>query len=89
VPYSFLMKWWNTCHFSPRKKCKGAKSLIILVCWMVWCERNRQNFYKVEKDWGVLVSKIQGAARQWIKAVAKSLASLIDQSSLVDQLVSE
>jgi hypothetical protein len=56
---------------------------------MVWCERNRQNFYKVEKDWGVLVSKIQGAARQWIKAVAKSLASLIDQSSLVDQLVSE
>jgi hypothetical protein len=39
-------------------KCKGAKSSIILVCWAVWCERNRRIFDRIEKDWGRLVSEI-------------------------------
>jgi hypothetical protein len=64
----------------PQTRSKRAKSLIILVCWMVWCERNKRIFDRVDRDWGQLVAVIQGEAHQWIKASASQLGELVDQS---------
>jgi hypothetical protein len=32
----------------PSRSAKRVKSLIVLVCWTVWCERNRRIFDGVE-----------------------------------------
>jgi hypothetical protein len=64
----------------PQAKCKGARSLVILTCWTVWCELNTRIFDRVEKDWVRLVSEIQSEARQWIKAGTGNLANIVGQS---------
>jgi hypothetical protein len=36
----------------PATRAKGVKSLVVLVCWMVWCERNRRTFEGMERTVG-------------------------------------
>jgi hypothetical protein len=43
--------------------------LVILVCWVVWCERNRRIFDGIEKDWRRLVFEILDEAHQWVRQV--------------------
>jgi hypothetical protein len=45
---------------------KGAKSLIVLIGWMIWCERNRRIFDGFKRRSDQLVAMIQAEARQWI-----------------------
>jgi hypothetical protein len=53
----------------PAGSAKGAKSLIVLACWTVWCKRNRRIFNGVERTVGQVVAIIQSEARQWIHRV--------------------
>jgi hypothetical protein len=73
--------WWfgDLSGALPRMKSKGAKSLVILACWTVLCERNRRIFDKVERDAGQLVAVIQSQTRQWIKAGARRLVEVVAQ----------
>jgi hypothetical protein len=49
-------------------KTKGIRSLIILVCWSIWRERNARIFDGKEKSSVRLVSEIQDEAILWVKA---------------------
>jgi hypothetical protein len=67
--------------YSNADKAKGIKSLIILVCWTIWYERNSKNFEGKEKTAAQLVSEIQDEAKLWIRAGGnKSLKFSCDTS---------
>ena len=56
---------------------KGLKSLIILVCWEIWNERNARIFDSTEAPSFTVAKKIKGEASAWILAGAKHLPCLI------------
>ena len=64
---------------------KGLKSLVILVCWEIWNERNAcifnstkaPSFTVAEKIKGASAEKIKGEASAWTLAGAKHLSCLI------------
>ena len=56
---------------------KGLKSLVILVCWEIWNERNARIFNSTEAPSFTVAEKIKGEASAWILAGAKHLACLI------------
>jgi hypothetical protein len=60
----------------PASRAKGIRSLVILVCWSVWCERNKRIFQKAERNIDQVVAAIQGEARQWSKAGSKCLGAV-------------
>jgi hypothetical protein len=58
-------------------KVKGTRSLTILVCWTVWCERNHRVFEGQQRTTQMLIAEIKDEAKLWISAGAKSLATLV------------
>jgi hypothetical protein len=58
-------------------KLKGMRSLIILICWSIWWERNTRIFDVKEKETDRIVSEIRDEAKLWIRAGAKDLALLV------------
>lgn len=42
--------WWSTRASTPRIPGKGLRSLIILICWELWKERNARIFYRLESQ---------------------------------------
>jgi hypothetical protein len=57
---------------------KGIQSLLILVCWSLWRERNARVFNDREKNTSTLVFKISDEARLWVRAGAKGLMTMVD-----------
>jgi len=56
---------------------KGLRSLIILVCWEVWKERNARIFDHNGATNQQVLNKIRDEARLWKAAGAKHLATLL------------
>ena len=56
---------------------RALRSLIILIIWGLWNERNERVFQHHENSTIVLVAKIKEEARAWCIAGAKSLASFL------------
>jgi hypothetical protein len=56
---------------------KCVRSLIMIVYWAIWCERNTQIFEGKERQTSCLVTEIKEAALLWSKAGAKNLTSII------------
>jgi len=70
--------WWRlmaTLNGVPKK---GIRSLLLLVNWEVWKERNARTFARKEIPPLVLFQKIKEEARSWGLAGAKHLAALLD-----------
>ena len=63
-------EWWSTL-------AKTQGSLVILVCWEVWMERNARIFNRTEAPSFMVTAKIKDEASMWIIAGAKHLAHLI------------
>jgi hypothetical protein len=73
-----LSDWYGDLSVTlPAARVKGVKSLVVLVCWMVWCERNRRIFDGVERSVGQVVAAIQSEARQWILVGASGLEEIV------------
>jgi len=53
---------------------KGLRSLIILVCWKIWKERNARVFECMESTNFVVLQKIKDDVGLWILAGAKHLS---------------
>ena len=53
---------------------KSFDSLILLIIWMVWCERNNRVFDKIAKPTDVFVELIKQEAKQWKIASAGRFA---------------
>ncbi|CAO2174480.1 unnamed protein product [Urochloa humidicola] len=62
---------------SSNTEAKGTRSLVILVVWTIWCERNARIFNNYEKPPSKIVDDIRDAARLWRAAGAKHLAALV------------
>jgi len=56
---------------------KGVRSLIILVIWEIWRERNARIFDHREASVQQVLNVIKGAAALWSAAGAKHLGGLI------------
>ncbi|KAJ1289323.1 hypothetical protein BS78_02G155400 [Paspalum vaginatum] len=56
---------------------KGQRSLLILVNWTVWCERNARIFYHKFSTCAQILTSIRSEALVWICAAAKQLANLL------------
>ena len=56
---------------------QGLRTLIILVIWEIWLERNARIFKHKESACPVLISKIKDHASCWMAAGAKRLSALV------------
>jgi hypothetical protein len=75
-----IVNWYGDLSGAlPAARAKGAKSLIVLVCWMIWCERNRRIFDGVKRRADQIVAMIQAEARQWLLAGARRLRCIVAQ----------
>ncbi|WVZ67809.1 LOW QUALITY PROTEIN: hypothetical protein U9M48_016839 [Paspalum notatum var. saurae] len=68
--------WWTSTDAVPSTSKKGLRSLIILVCWEIWMERNNRIFNRSESPNGVVLQKIKDEAHLRVTAGAKGLATL-------------
>lgn len=69
----FLELGHNT---SPRRK-PGVRSIIMLILWELWKERNSRIFNKAAKSPEQLFRNIQDEARTWVRAGNKSLDEVL------------
>jgi hypothetical protein len=72
---SFL-QWWTSLATTQDCNRKGLRSLLILVNWIVWCERNARIFDHKSTCAQILASIISEASA-WIRAGVKHLANLL------------
>lgn len=58
---------------------KGVRSLLLLVSWELWLERNARTSKRRERSVTTLLSHIKAEIRLWSIAGAKHLSGLCDQ----------
>ena len=74
---SVLLDWWQQERMRvPESFRRGFDSLVLLVSWEVWKERNRRTFDSSCKTPTELVSLIRHEANDWIAAGFRSFAPL-------------
>ena len=61
----------------PSNNTQGLRTLIILVIWEIWLERNARIFKHKETACPVLISKIKDHASCWMAAGTKRLSALV------------
>ena len=61
----------------PSNDAKGLRSLIMLVIWEIWLERNARIFQHKESSCPRVISRIMDLASNWMAAGAKHLAALL------------
>ena len=61
----------------PSNDVKGLRSLIMLVVWEIWLERNARIFKHKETPCPMVISRIKDQASNWMAAGAKHLAALL------------
>jgi hypothetical protein len=60
----------------PKTFRRGFDSLVLLVSWEVWKERNKRTFDNISKTSVQLLSQIHDEGDSWIAASFRSLAPL-------------
>ncbi|KAF7098048.1 hypothetical protein CFC21_099817 [Triticum aestivum] len=69
--------WWHHMVGVNANVRKGLASVVMLVSWEIWNERNARVFRNVSSMPYVITSRIKTEARLWGLAGAKHLSSLI------------
>ncbi|KAF7011481.1 hypothetical protein CFC21_025788 [Triticum aestivum] len=74
-----MKEWWaSTCaDGTPNRQAKA--SLIMLVSWIIWNERNARVFKYKSAPPPILLSSIATEANLWVVAGAKKLGSFISR----------
>jgi len=72
-----LEDWWSRLARVPSNDAKGLRSLIMLVVWEIWLERNARIFKHKETPRPLVISRIKDQANSWKAAGAKHLAALL------------
>jgi hypothetical protein len=80
-----LADWWASCRKQvPRCLRKGFDSLVVLVWWLPWGERNGRIFNNAMKQAATLECWIREEAGRWVLAgVSPSLRSLLQLQDAV------
>jgi hypothetical protein len=69
--HAIVKEWWMSFIYLSGVRRKSLVSLIMLVSWEVWNERNTRVFRNVATLPTLVVSKIRGEAALWSLAGAK------------------
>jgi hypothetical protein len=72
-----IQDWWSSMAERPSPLRKGLASLILLVVWELWQERNVRIFHHKLAPTFVIVDRIKSEARLWVLAGAKKLGELL------------
>ncbi|KAJ1282092.1 hypothetical protein BS78_03G023300 [Paspalum vaginatum] len=75
-PSTSVHLWWSGLAAAPVRDRRGLRSLIILVAWTIWCERNLRIFDRNVATESQVLAKIKDKAGLWILGGAKHLANL-------------
>ncbi|XP_072151401.1 uncharacterized protein [Setaria viridis] len=78
TPHDALHDWWTALAGAQVANKKGLRSLIILVLWEVWKERNARVFQHQEQSIPRLVARIRDEATTWVAAGAMHLERFLD-----------
>ena len=74
---SSFVNWWTTARTNvPSGENKKLNSMVVLVAWTIWYERNSRVFDNKASSIDRILDKIKGDALNWSKAGAKCLRSL-------------
>ena len=77
-PGDSVADWWWKLGSRPGVPRSGLRSLILLVVWEIFKERNARTFQRKEQSTMSLLLKIKEEARAWSLAGAKHFASLLN-----------
>lgn len=69
--YKSTAQWWKVASASTELSPKTMRSLLLLICWEIWNERNGRIFRHKESSVLTLLAKIKEEARAWRLAGAK------------------
>ena len=72
-----VKEWWDSIIFANGTARKSLASLLMLVTWEIWNERNARVFRKVFTMPTVIASQIKTEAALWSMAGAKHLGSIM------------
>ncbi|KAJ1266865.1 hypothetical protein BS78_07G012200, partial [Paspalum vaginatum] len=70
-----VKQWWFTVGFSTAPR-RGVRSVLLLVVWQIWLERNARIFQRRGRSVPDLVAAIKEEVRLWGLAGAKHLIAL-------------
>jgi exonuclease III len=76
-PSDSLHSWWTNLANTKARNKRGLRSLIILVCWEIWKERNARVFERTEAPNFMVLQRIKDEATLWRSAGAKHLSALL------------
>ena len=79
-PAESLHTWWTALARTTGVSQKGIKSLIILICWEIWKERNARIFDRLEAPSFMVISKIKDEISTWSLAGDKHLSNLVSRA---------
>jgi len=72
------LEWWLRSRKTVQKSLRrGFDSLIFLVGWMLWKERNSRTFNAVASTLGLLVLAMQEEAERWCSAGNRCLGLIL------------
>ncbi|RCV36316.1 hypothetical protein SETIT_7G308900v2, partial [Setaria italica] len=75
---TILQDWWiQARRLWTRQKRKGLDTLIALVTWEIWKERNARVFRGDHLQMDHLLQKIKATGELWIRGGAVNLGSLV------------
>jgi len=73
-----VLCWWTALAKSPGRNSKGMRSLLILVAWALWRERNARIFDLKFASCPQILNGIKADAKLWVCAGAKHLAEFVN-----------
>ena len=77
-PDSSLADWWvSSRKLVPKTMRKGFDSVVLLIMWILWKERNARVFQQSSSSAGMVVQRIVDEGRSWIMAGFKQLSSCL------------
>ena len=76
-PFQSVEDWWTILARLPSNDGKGLRSLIMLVIWEIWLERNARIFKHKETPCPMVISRIKDHASNWMAAGANHLTAIL------------
>jgi hypothetical protein len=75
--FDSVEQWWTSMVLSHGGRRKAMASLLMLVAWEIWNERNARTFKNKSTLPTIIFDRIKSQARIWVVAGAKHLGLLI------------
>ncbi|KAG0512540.1 hypothetical protein BDA96_10G022900 [Sorghum bicolor] len=71
-----LVDWWQESRaFLPQQPRRGFDSLVVLVSWTLWKERNARTFDNISSTPTQTLAKVKEEANAWLAAGFRGLAA--------------